>query len=129
MKYTLQHCPELFEGHITVAYFFNARGDDLEKTPLGMLRSITYQLLQEPLLYERFLPRFRDKEKKHEKWKWREADLKEFMLSETETPQLKPLLFLIDALDECKESDVREVVEFLEELSINAIRANVTLNI
>ncbi|KAH8694325.1 ankyrin repeat-containing domain protein [Phaeosphaeriaceae sp. PMI808] len=129
MKYTLQHCREFFEDHITVAYFFNARGDSLEKTPLGMLRSMTYQLLEQDLLYERFLPRFRDKEKKHEKWKWREAELKDFLLSEIKTPQSKPLLFHIDALDECRESDVREVVEFLEELSINAVEANVTLNI
>jgi len=129
MKYTLQHCPEFFVDHITVAYFFNARGDSLEKTPLGMLRSMTYQLLEQDLLYERFLSRFRDKEKKHEKWEWREAELKEILLLETKTPQSKPILFLIDALDECRESDVRDVVEFLEKLSINAVSANVTLNI
>lgn len=130
MKYTLQHRREFFEDHITAAYFFNARGDSLEKTIMGMLRSLIYQLLdQDPLLYERFLPGFCDKEKKHEKWTWREAELKEFLLSETKTPQSKPLLFLIDALDECSELDVREVVKFLEELSINAVGANVTLNI
>ena len=130
MKHTLYHCRGFFKDHIIAAYFFNARGDTLEKTPLGMLRSLSYQLLnQDTLIYERFLPRFRDKEKKHKTWDWREAELKEFLLSETKTPQLKPLLFLIDALDECNEPDVRGVVKFLKELSINAVGANVTLNI
>ena len=130
MKYTLYHCPKFFDDHIIAAYFFNARGDTLEKTPLGMLRSLTYQLLdKDTLLYERFLPWFRNNEKKHKTWDWREAELKEFLRLETKTPQSKPLLILIDALDECSESDVQEVVKFLEGLSINAAGANVTLNI
>jgi len=129
MKYTLRHCPQFFKDHIIVAYFFNARGDSLEKTPLGMLRSMTYQLLKHDHLYERFLPIFRMNENVFTKWKWNEVELKEFLLSETKKSQLKPLLFLIDALDECRESDVREVVDFLEELSISAVDANVTLNI
>ncbi|KAH8704305.1 hypothetical protein GQ44DRAFT_778212 [Phaeosphaeriaceae sp. PMI808] len=129
MKYTLQHCREFFEDHIIVAYFFNARGDNLEKTPLGMLRSMTYQLLEQDLLYERFLPRFRDKENKDKTLEWREAELKEFLCSQTKTPQLKPLVLLIDALDECSKADVRKVVKFLEELSTNAVGANVTLSI
>ena len=43
--------------------------------------------------------------------------------------QSKPLLFLIDALDECNEPEVRKVILFLESLSINAISAQVSLNI
>jgi hypothetical protein len=44
-------------------------------------------------------------------------------------PQLKPLLVHIDALDECREADVQEVVGFLEEVSKCALKANVTLSI
>ena len=53
------------------------------------------------------------------------GELKNFLLSEMKTCQSTPLLLLIDALDECNESEVREVVVFLESLSINAIDANV----
>ncbi|KAN0066790.1 Ankyrin repeat-containing domain protein [Elaphomyces granulatus] len=130
MKYTWLHRQEFFEDHTIAAYFFNARGDPLEKTIMGMLRSLTYQLLDnDPLLYERFLPMFRNNEKKHKAWDWREAELKDFLLLETKTPQTKPLLFLIDALDECSELHVRDVVKFLEDLSINAAGSDVTLNI
>ena len=130
MKHNLDHCREIFKDYVIAAYFFNARGDSLEKTPLGMLRSLTYQLLdQDPLLYERFIPMFRDKQKKHKIWEWREGELKKFLLSQVKTCQSTPLLFLIDALDECNEPEVRKVVEFLELLSIYAIDANVALHI
>jgi len=57
MKYTLQHRQEFFEDHIIAAYFFNARGDNLEKTITGMLRSLIYQLLdQDPFCTNAFIP-------------------------------------------------------------------------
>ncbi|CAM5999841.1 unnamed protein product, partial [Sphagnum balticum] len=132
MKHTLGHCRQDFEDHIIAAYFFNARGDKLEKTPLGMLRSLSYQLLkQEPSLYEHFVPIFREKRQKHRtgELEWRESELKEFLLSEIQRCQSKPLLLLIDALDECNQPDVRNVVKFLEELSIKAIDVGASLNI
>jgi ankyrin repeat protein len=130
MKHTLDHCREIFQGHIIVAYFFNARGSSLEKTPLGMLRSLTYQLLdQDPLCYECFIPLFRDKRKKHKSWEWREGELQNYLFSQAKTCQSTPKVLLIDALDECNESEVRKIVEFLESLSISATETNVTLNI
>lgn len=137
--------------YVIAAYFFNARGSKLEKTPLGMLRSLLYQLLeQDPLLCERFIPIYLEKQMKHGKdWEWQAEELKNFLLyqllkqdresqeeelkyflqSEPKKPQPKPLLILIDALDECDKSEVREVVSFLESLSINSIRAQTSLNV
>ncbi|RYP60263.1 hypothetical protein DL770_010028 [Monosporascus sp. CRB-9-2] len=132
MKHTLRHCQKVFGDRLIVAYFFNARGDGLEKSLLGMLRSILYQLLsQDDVWYEHFVPLFRDKEEKHKVWgwEWQQLQLKEFMLSEIQKWQLKPLLLLIDALDECNQEDVRAVVDFLERLSINAVNARATLSI
>jgi hypothetical protein len=130
MKHTLFYCEKTFTDHIIAVYFFNARGNKLEKTPLGMLRSLLYQLLdQNPHLCERFIPMFLDKQKKHGKeWEWQVGELKSFLLSEIKKFQPKSLL-LIDALDECNESEVREVVAFLESLSMNAVSAKTTLNI
>jgi hypothetical protein len=85
VKHTLRHCEQNFKDHIVAAYFFNARGDKLEKTPLGMLRSLSYQLLrQESSLYGRFVPKSRDKLQKHRtgEWEWRQSELKDFLLSE-----------------------------------------------
>ncbi|GAB1312302.1 Ankyrin repeat-containing domain protein [Madurella fahalii] len=132
MKHTLAHCRRAFRNHTVVAYFFNARGVPLEKTPLGMLRSLVWQLVNEdPSIYERFIPLFRDKQRIHrsEKWDWREPELREFLFLETQHRPSKPLVLLVDALDECSERHVRDVVRFLEELSIRATHANTTLNI
>jgi len=132
MKHILRFCQSIFKDHIIAAFFFNARGESFEKTPLGMLCSLLYQLLgRQPSIYERFLPIFRDKRRKHRagEWEWRESELKEFILSEIQRPQINPLILLVDALDECNESDVRNVVRFLEELSTKAIGAKSSLNI
>ncbi|KAL6886900.1 ankyrin repeat-containing domain protein [Trichoderma evansii] len=132
MKHTLTHFEETSsKTHIIAAHFFNARGDTSEQTLLSMLRSLLYQLLEtEPAIYERFLRLFHKKWKNFEiKREWRESDLKNFLLSEIQHYQSKPLIVLVDALDECEESRVRDVVEFLEQLSIKAVSAGVTLNI
>jgi len=129
MKHILGHCREEFTDRTTATYFFNARGDDLEKTSLGMLRSLLYQLLsQDPWLYDRFIPLFRKHQDKYESWEWREAELKDFLLSEIGKCRGEPLL-LIDALDECHEPDRINVLEFLESLSIRAAHSRAALNI
>ncbi|KAK3402308.1 hypothetical protein B0T20DRAFT_136590 [Sordaria brevicollis] len=71
MKHILKYCEEVFKDHIVASYFFHARGDSLQKTPLGLLRSLTFQLLDnhEPS-YQRFLPSFRRKKKIQQKLEW-----------------------------------------------------------
>lgn len=130
MKHTLNHCRPIFKDHIIAAYFFDARGHGFEKSVLGMLRSLLHQLLaHESRLYEAFIPRFRMKERMHKTWEWYEEELKEFLLSNIKLCQPRPLLLLLDALDECNEAEVKRVISFLESLSNNAIDANVSLNI
>ncbi|KAK4031521.1 ankyrin repeat domain-protein [Parachaetomium inaequale] len=131
MKHALRHCEEVFGDHLIVAYFFNARGEVLEKTPLGMLRSVVYQLLdKDDTLYERFRPIY-EKQRiyKEGEWAWRRAQLEEFICSIINKRQSKPLLLLVDALDECEDRGVRDVVGFLESLSIDAAQTGVTLRI
>ncbi|KAL8340712.1 hypothetical protein RB601_006689 [Gaeumannomyces tritici] len=131
MKHTWGHCEQAFEKYTRAAYFFNARGVELEKTPYGMLRSLVYQLVtEEPSAFERFLRIFRDKREKHgTQREWRESELKEFLLSEMQHGQPKPLLLLVDALDECSELHVRDVVKYLQDLSDAAATSARILNI
>ncbi|QYT06221.1 hypothetical protein H0G86_013083 [Trichoderma simmonsii] len=131
MKHIFQYC-QTKEKYVIAAYFFNARGAELEQTPLGMLRSLLFQLLEhEPLYYDALLPIFGKKQQDHGMggWEWREPELKSFFLSEVPKCQSRPLLLIIDALDECSEHDVQNVAEFLQDLSNNAIDAGLTLNI
>ncbi|KAK4031736.1 ankyrin repeat-containing domain protein [Parachaetomium inaequale] len=131
MKHALRHCEELFGDYLIVAHFFNARGEVLEKTPLGILRSIIYQLLdKDDTLYERFRPIYEKQRMfKEGEWAWPRAQLEDFVRSIINKRLSKPLLLLVDALDECDERSVRDVVGFLESLSIDAVQAGITLRI
>ncbi|OAP56960.1 hypothetical protein AYL99_09072 [Fonsecaea erecta] len=132
MRHTLEYCQKKFSDHLIVAYFFNARGNTLEKTPLGMLRSIVYQLLdKDDLLYEQFVHIYRKKQITSEGrgWEWQQGELKTFIISVIQQWKSKPLLLFVDALDECNETDIQDVVEFLELLSTDAKKSDVALRI
>jgi hypothetical protein len=132
MKHTLAHCKKIFRDHLIVGYFFNARGGALEKTPLGMLRSIVYQLIkQDDTLFEEFLIKFRDKQhvSQHREWEWRLQELEAFTTSVIEQERSRPVVLLVDALDECNRVDMQHVVEFLKSLSSSATRCGTTLRI
>jgi ankyrin repeat protein len=132
MKRTLQHCEETLRGQLIVSYFFNARGDQLEKTCLGMLRSIVWQLFQrDEGVRVRFTQRFREKELVHEtgRLEWRLSDLRDFVSLEIGGRIACPVALLVDALDECSDSDVRDVVELLEAVSIKASRSGAKVRI
>jgi hypothetical protein len=133
MKYILKQSKEtFFKDQVIAAYFFNARGTDLEKTPIGMLRSLVYQLIdQDRGACERFLVNFRDKLKKHPQgqWDWGRGELEEYLSVEANRTHPKPIILLIDALDECGEREVQNVVTFLESLSTDAVQAGIDLRI
>jgi hypothetical protein len=130
MKHTLFHCQKKIKDHNIAFYFFNARGSPLEKSPFGMLRSLMIQLLeQDPFLQQQFIPLFRKKKIRHKGYDWEIRELKEFLLREDTRRQCKDTLLLIDALDECNDSDVKEVVDFLEDLSENVIQSDLNLGI
>ncbi|KAJ1337222.1 ankyrin repeat domain-containing protein 50 [Microdochium nivale] len=133
MKHAYSHFKNhMFSDHLIAAYFFNARGTTLEKTLLGLLRSIVHQLLQDDKLYNRFISLLREKQMTAYEggWQWRLSELQGFVHSVIIQPSdLRPLFILLDALDECDESDVRNIVRFLELLSIQSYRGGHPLRI
>lgn len=122
-----------FSDHLVIAYFFNARGESLERTPIGMLRSIVYQLLKsDDSLYQSFVHRFREKQRTapEDKCQWHPSELKDFIRSAIQLSHSnRPILIHIDAIDECDDSDVHGVVGYLESLSIHAVRDNIPFKI
>ena len=77
-----------------------------------------------------FILRFSEKQMIHEagKLEWGMSDLRDFILSEIKQRYLKPTLLLVDALDECGDSDVRDV-DMLEMLSVGAVQSKTTRRI
>jgi ankyrin repeat protein len=132
MKHALFRTKELLAGAVIISFFFNARGSDLEKTTLGMYRSLLYQLLIAiPALQDSIVPQFllREKDKDDEVYEWDIEGLQESFITAVRGLHQQRLVCFIDALDECEENDVRAMVEFLEDLGSIAVSSKTFLNI
>ncbi|KAF4547234.1 Ankyrin repeat-containing protein 42 [Elsinoe fawcettii] len=109
----------------TISFFFNARGTALEKSTVGLYRSLLLQLLA--LCKNdgcwRSAPSW-----KH--WPFREGDnmnttiLKQLLLELVQTLHPPQLVLIIDALDECGEAEIRDMISFFEDLAEEAADHN-----
>ncbi|KAG6980589.1 Ankyrin repeat domain-containing protein 50 [Fusarium oxysporum f. sp. conglutinans] len=122
LRYILNHAMAISntgKGALILSFFFHGRGTELQKTSLGLFRSLLYQLLRhvpETLtdLVATFQQRCETVGKPGEQWLWHPRELKRFL-----EPSLRKVLeartvwLFIDALDECgKKNAVRLVREF-----------------
>ena len=46
MKYALVNARKAMKDHIMLSFFFNARGEEIEKSTIGTYRSLLLQLLE-----------------------------------------------------------------------------------
>lgn len=105
----------------TVSFFFNARGDTLEKTTAGMLRSILLQVLEK-------LPDLQDvldgmkhvPQNQNGSTMWEVEVLQRLFSAAVSRLNKRRVTCFIDALDECNESEVRAMVDFFEALGNEA---------
>ncbi|KAK3361560.1 ankyrin repeat-containing domain protein [Lasiosphaeria ovina] len=119
--YKARQEPEIFKkpSMAVASFFFNARGDYLERSISGMYRSLLLQLLygfpdlQSVLDDTDIVPR-------------NQQDcpdliaLKELLRSAIMSLGRRCFTCFVDALDECDEQEVRDMVHFFEELAENA---------
>ncbi|KAH8647266.1 hypothetical protein BX600DRAFT_476427 [Xylariales sp. PMI_506] len=99
----------------TAAFFFNSRGNELERSTLGLFRSLLYQLLP---TFPRHLQRFCEirNERVHDD-PWYEPQLRSIfylLISDLTEPTI---IVFIDALDECRVESIRPLVSFLYEMT------------
>ncbi|KAH0538032.1 hypothetical protein FGG08_005344 [Glutinoglossum americanum] len=130
MKHALLKTKKASRGATIISFFFNARGSILEKSTLGMYRSLLFQLLTAlPALQDLFVPIFLMKPNHNDIYGWNAEELQEFFITAIEDLQQHRLVCFIDALDECEENEVRKMVEFLESLAEAALSSGTSLNI
>lgn len=107
-----------------VHYFFNARAPaSLEKSSLGLYRSLTYQLLRScPSLRSLFTTKFAFKDPEHSEDAWTKEELQDFLCDVVISVEPMSLCVFVDALDEGEEEDdVRQLISFLVDLSERAL--------
>ncbi|KAH8632718.1 hypothetical protein IG631_11352 [Alternaria alternata] len=122
MKFAFSQASKSKQGNVVIAFFFNARGEVLEKTIIGMYRSLLLQLLEKiPTLQYNpgslsLIPSSIGAD-----YQWTrhslEDQLQQAVLSLGETP----VMCFIDALDECEQWQVRSMISFFEHLGELAV--------
>ena len=126
MKHAFESCRRRYPTYTSAAYFFHAGGDTLEKTALGLLRSILYQLIDaNPRLYDYIDLAFGRKLKNTADGiiTWYKEELKEILRYLIKCDHFQSTFLLIDGLDECDgEFEARRLVSFLEDLSVAAVQ-------
>ncbi|KAM0715640.1 hypothetical protein Q7P37_009138 [Cladosporium fusiforme] len=119
MKRAVRHASESYTDHHVLSFFFNARGESLEKTAEGMYRALVHQVADE-------LPESVDSTPSAKLWEYKEhgwpiEHLKDLLRAAVRhCGQTTPLICFVDALDEAVEGDVRDLVRFFQELGKTA---------
>ncbi|KAK0737212.1 hypothetical protein B0T21DRAFT_159826 [Apiosordaria backusii] len=141
MKSAVAATTQSEEGRSNIAtFYFNARGDHLEKTPLGLLRSILYQLCRQDVhVLDEFLKICKDKRTRGgaQALSWTAAELEAFIRRLFSQQKPRRTFIFVDALDECVNLDgsqdgehtVRQVVYLLFEIAQSAFDSGISLNI
>ncbi|KAJ1330839.1 ankyrin repeat domain-containing protein 50 [Microdochium nivale] len=126
MKFALSHFRWQKRSHIIISFFFNARGDQMEKTVQGMYQSLLWQLLtQRPCLQSIIKPFEREAELPT----WTIETMQDLLQKAVQKLDQDSLVCFIDALDECASSEIREMVYFFEELGSLAADSGLRLYI
>lgn len=128
-KHALEHANATYLDERNIHFFFNARGDKLEKCTEGMYRSLLYQLAKDvPSLLQSVHV---EAVKNYASIGW-PLDLLRSLFREAvlKVASNVHLNCYIDALDEGEDEDqTREMVAFLEELAETAISKDIGLSV
>lgn len=106
-------------GSVVISYFFNARGASLEKSTIGMYRSLLFQLLSDvPRLQEILDTKKAINSQAVSPDAWTAETLQLLFRRAIGKLEDQRLTCFVDALDECEDNEdqVREMVRFFEEL-------------
>ena len=122
LKFAFSNAKKTMVDATIISFFFNARGEELEKSTLGMYRSLLLQLLDKlPHLQSTFDLLGSVASSNIESHQWDIESVKKLFRSAIKEFKQSHLICFIDALDECEEDEVREMVAFLEDIGRLAV--------
>jgi ankyrin repeat protein len=112
MKFAAAHARRKGADREVISFFFNARGEHLEKSTVGTYRSLLLQLLEKfPRLVRVFDSLGLSTACISTEYDW-SIDALETLLEQALRMLDKPTVCYIDALDECDERQIREMIAF-----------------
>jgi hypothetical protein len=117
MKFAFANTRKVMKDRIVISFFFNARGADLEKSTLGMYRSLLFQLLERlPELQCVFESLGFATWNRTGHQSWSIESLKDLFEQAMRLLGQFSVGCFIDALDECAEGQIRDMVTFFQHL-------------
>lgn len=127
MKFFFKSAKERLPDDNVISFFFNARGEALEKSLEGLYRSLIYQLLTQIPRLQHHLRTARNGTPRPQNWSL--ESLKSIFAEAVMHLEQDRLTCLIDALDECPEAEIREMIGFFEELGESAADKRIELRV
>ncbi|KAK8000963.1 hypothetical protein PG991_013185 [Apiospora marii] len=110
MKLLLHETRQARPEDTIISFFFNARGNNMEKSTVGLYQSLLVQLLKTDPALHNILDNYSRQEN------WSLGSLKTLFEAVVQNSR-RTLICFIDALDECQESEIRDMLLFLSELT------------
>lgn len=132
MKYLLLNAKKELRDTVLLSFFFHAQGTLLERSVMGMYRSLAYQLLNSRVPLDTknaFLGVAQHLERQDGEIVWSRRDVKNLLSLAIKSLKGRHILFLIDAVDECDQSEVEDMTNFFQELGKSAVDHTVYLRI
>jgi ankyrin repeat protein len=116
MKFLFSEAKRKMKGCLVLSFFFNARGEDFEKSTAGLYRSLLLQLLEKvPETWDIF-DHYGISGETIENIGWQNETLRELFALSLQRLGNQRVMCFVDALDECPEDDIRDMISHFEEL-------------
>ena len=135
MKKAYSHVQACSQDPSTViaAFFFNARGSEIEKSPTGLFRTLLHRLCQHisalrDKVVETYVAKLRFS---NFDVQWQLSELKNLLAAVVTSSILgrRKLILIVDALDECDLGAIQSVVQTFEDLASAAFSERTDFNI
>lgn len=109
------------DHEVLLSFFFNARGEQLERSTIGMYRALLFQLLDSAVDLQDLLDDFGHPLTGRVDQVWTIEELCKLVTAAVRKLGKRRLKCFIDALDECDEQEVQQMITFFEDLGQNAV--------
>jgi ankyrin repeat protein len=119
MKFLFSHAKKTMRGSIVLSFFFNARGEILEKTTSGLYRALVLQLLEKA---PQTWTAFEDNDDLDARLNlirqsgWEDEILRQTFVQCLQKLENKRIVCFVDVLDECSEAAVRDMISLFERI-------------
>lgn len=113
MKLICSHADETIPDSAVISFFFHARGADLEKSTTGLYRSLLLQMMSTQTCLQSvldYVPLIAPTQTESVEWT---NDILKELIGYAIRGSKQRIICFIDALDECSEEQIRDMISFL----------------